>query len=189
VHLPGPHADGHGFDVGHAGGTDGASGHGGHAAGEDVAGSGRVSPLNMTAMMAFVAWFGGIGYLALNGWQLAVWLSLLLALAAGLVGWAVVFWFYSRVLLRSEGRMDPAEYRLEGTVARVTAPISAERIGEVQFARAGALRSESARSADASTIAPGTEVVIVRYERGMAYVQPWEAYVENQAPEGRQGGN
>jgi membrane protein implicated in regulation of membrane protease activity len=148
----------------------------------------QISPWNLTAITAFVAWFGGIGYLAMTAWQLAIGLSLLVAVVAGLAGWAVVSWFYARMAAGAEGRLDPADYQLEGTLARVTVPIGADRSGEIQFSRGGARRSEGARSVDGTAIPRGTEVVVVRYDRGIAYVQPWEAYVEPAAPEGRQGG-
>ena len=148
-----------------------------------------VSPWNLTALTAFVAWFGGAGYLALTAWQLGVWPSLLLALLGGLVGWAAVIWFYRRVLGRGAGRMDPADYQLEGVVARVSGAMSGDRVGEIRFKQSGALRSAGARSLDGAALAAGTEVVIVRYERGIAYVLPWDAYVESEAPKRRPGGS
>ena len=190
LHLPDLHG-GHGIHFGD--GADVASpSHGGHgvpsAGGWHGEAGAQVSPWNLTALTAFVAWFGGIGYLALTAWQLAIGLSLLAALVAGLVGWGVVYWFYARIAKGSEGRLDPAEYQLEGTVARVTVPIAGQRSGEIQFSRGGARRSEGARSVDGTAIPRGTEVVVVRYDRGIAYVQPWEAYIEPAAPDGRQGG-
>ena len=40
-----------------------------------------------------------------------------------------------------------------------------------------------ARSEDGSAIAKGTEVVVTRYEKGIAYVRPWEEFTES-APSG-----
>jgi hypothetical protein len=65
---------------------------------------------------------------------------------------------------------------MEGTVARVTIPIQDGRVGEIVFTREGARRSEGARSATGEPIARGTEVVIVRYDAGLAYVEPWATY-------------
>ena len=163
------HHDLHDLGLHLDGGHDPSAVAGGH--------DGGVSPLNLTALTAFVAWFGGIGYLALTNWQLAIGVSLALAVGAGLFGWGVVYLFLNRVLARGEGVMRPEDYRLEGTVARVTGPIRGGRIGEIQFTQAGARRSEGARSLDGADIERETEVVIVRYERGLAYVQPWEQFV------------
>jgi hypothetical protein len=65
---------------------------------------------------------------------------------------------------------------MEGTVARVTMAIRADSTGEIRFSRDGSRRSEGARSATGQPIEVGTEVVIVRYERGLAYVEPWASY-------------
>ena len=164
-------------------GSEGASaahvGQGGH-------GNAGASPWNAIGLTAFVAWFGGVCYLALAGWQLAAWTSLLLAAAAGLAGWWLVFLFFGRVLAKGEKSMDPDDYRLEGTVARVTVPIAAGRTGEIQYSKAGVRHSDGARSLDGAEIARGEEVVIVRYERGIAHVQPWRTFVEeDRAPIGR----
>ena len=166
----------HGLHGGH-----GAASHGGahalsHADGPQTPSA--ISPWNLTGLTAFIAWFGGVGYLALTGWELAAWISLLLAAVAGLAGWAIVYLFFNRILLKGERWMDPADYRLEGTVARVTVPIAAGRTGEIQYLLGGVRHSDGARSVDGSELARGAEVVVVRYERGIAYVQPWQKFLE-----------
>jgi membrane protein implicated in regulation of membrane protease activity len=183
-------ADGaHGGAVGgHAGGHDLGHGHAGGADPSESPANPGISPFNLTALTAFTAWFGGIGYLALTGWHAVAWLSLLLAVVAGLFGWAVVILFFQKVLLRDQADLDPRDFRLEGTVGRVTVPISAGRIGEIQFTMAGTLRSEGARGVDDKSIERGTEVVIARYERGIAYVEPWSQFVEEQVPHGTEEG-
>jgi membrane protein implicated in regulation of membrane protease activity len=138
----------------------------------------HVSPWNLTALAAFVAWFGGTGYLALTEWYLAAWMALLVAGLGGLIGWAVIYFFISKVLARGESRLDPADYLLEGTIAQVTQRIGEGRIGEIQYSKAGTRRSDGARSVDGSSLERGTEVVIVRYESGIAYVEPWQSFVE-----------
>jgi hypothetical protein len=42
------------------------------------------------------------------------------------------------------------------------------------FSQAGTRRAAPARSEDGVAIAKGIEVVVTRYERGIAYVRPWE---------------
>ena len=183
---------GHDAQVSHV--LDHGAAHGGdllgvHGAGElhggPTPGVSGISPMNVTALTAFVAWFGGVGYLALTGWALAAWAALLVAALAGAVGWAVVYLFLSRVLLKGEKCMDPADYRLEGTLARVTVPIVEGRIGEIQYNKGGVRRSDGARSADGVALERDTEVVIVRYDRGIAYVEPWQAFAGEQALEER----
>lgn len=138
---------------------------------------GGPSAVNLNTGTAFVAFFGGIGYVVYASLGLAAGISLLIAVAAGLVGGGLVFLFLAKVLYRGQRLLDPVEFRLEGTLARVTRPISADGIGEIAFSRDGTRRSEGARSATGRPIAVGTEVVIVRYERGIAHVEPWSSYV------------
>lgn len=177
-------ADTHG--IGHAAGGHNGAGHatsvdhGAHGGdGQNAQAKAGLNPLNLTCVMAFVAWFGGAGYLALNGLQLAVALSLVVAVLAGLVGWGLLYGFFVRVLLKPSSEMDPDAFRMEGTVARVTVPIHAGRSGEIQYSMGGSRRSDGARSLDGTEIARGTEVVVVRYEKGLAYVQPWATFVES----------
>ncbi|HMH15817.1 MAG TPA: hypothetical protein VK578_22140, partial [Edaphobacter sp.] len=48
------------------------------------------------------------------------------------------------------------------------------RIGEIIFSQTGARRAAAARSEDGISIERGTEVVVIRYERGIAYVRRWD---------------
>jgi len=205
-HLPGlPHGDagqGHMGDVGHGhmGGLDhghlGGPEHLGHAGGihgsadngattgEGAAGpsaahhAAGISPINVSTVMAFLTWFGGAGYI-LRAYA-GVWglVSLVAASLIGLAGGAVIFFFLARVLFPGQRFMDPADYRLEGTVAQVTVSIRPDVTGEIVYCKGGSRRSDGARSADGAAIEHGTEVVIVRYDRGIAYVEPWNSYVK-----------
>ena len=200
----GVHFGGHGVGAGHAvGGAHGGHAHFGGADGEtSFDRPAAMSPFNVTALTAFIAWFGGAGYLALTGWEAAAWVALAVAVGAGLAGWLAVQLFFTRVLLRADRSMDPADYRIEGTVARVSAALAPGRTGEIQYTLGGVRHSDGARSLDGTPIPRGAEVVIARYERGIAYVQPWATYVDDSpegdedrvpgesspAPEGRPGG-
>ena len=125
---------------------------------------------------AFLAFFGGSGWVLYSSAGLAPAVALIAATVIGVAGGAVVFLFLVKVLLASQRFMDPASSRMEGTVARVSMAIRADGTGEIVFSRDGARRSEGARSATGAPIEAGTEVVVVRYERGLAYVEPWASY-------------
>ena len=58
-----------------------------------------------------------------------------------------------------------------GVLGRVTSEIRPTGTGEIIFSQAGTRRAAAARSDDEATIAKGTEVVVTRYERGIAYVR------------------
>lgn len=163
-----------GLDAGHGlGHVDAPPGNGGasHAGGP--------SPFNLMSAMAFLTWFGGAGFVLYYFLAWAALLSLAAALLAGFAGGAIIFLVLARVVWPNQTVMRPDEYRLEGTIARVSVPIREGGVGEVVFSKGGTRRSEGARSLDGSPIARGTEVVILRYERGLAVVQPWPAYLSS----------
>jgi hypothetical protein len=195
-HQDGGHAlgDGHGHaelghsrgvhaDVLHHGGghlAHGAEGHGGHAPAEGAPrapGEGP-SPVNVNTATAFLAFFGGVGYVLYGTFGVGAAIALILSVLAGLGGGAVVFFFLVKILLAGQRYLDPADFRMEGSIAQVTRAIRPDGIGEIVFTRDGTRRSEGARSATGEAIPAGSEVVILRYEKGLAFVEPWTSYVE-----------
>jgi hypothetical protein len=59
----------------------------------------------------------------------------------------------------------------------VTVPIALGQTGEIVYTQGGSRHSDGARSAEGKPIEHGAEVVVVRYERGIAYVEPWGSFV------------
>ena len=170
--MPGP--AGHGAILGQSGGTGPATGH----AGSDITAPGFGLPLfNVTAVLAFLTWFGAAGYLLVRFTPWPLLLALVLAVVVGSAG-AVLIALFLRKLLEGERVMDPRDYRLEGTIAHVTVTIPEGGTGEIVFTKAGGRRSEAARSTTGRAIARETEVVILDYARGIARVEPWEDLVE-----------
>ena len=55
-----------------------------------------------------------------------------------------------------------------------TESAAADGIGEIIFSQTGARRASAARSDDGRAIERGAEVVVIRYERGVAYVRRWD---------------
>jgi hypothetical protein len=171
AHLPsasvpaahGPVTAGHGPVAGDArGATDGA-----HAQ------SGGVSPFNFVTLTAFLAWFGGTGYLLTRYSGLWVGFGLLASVTSGLVAACIVFLFLSKVLISEDENMDPADYEMVGVLGRVSSLIREGGTGEITYTQMGTRRVCGARSDNSSAIAKGTEVVVTRYEKGIAYVRLW----------------
>ena len=97
LHLHLPHV-GHGHKHGGAS-AHAHSGHGSHSAhaGHGASIHSAPSPFNVATLTAFLAWFGGAGYLLTRYadlWPLA---ALLLAIIVGCVGASVIFWFMAKV--------------------------------------------------------------------------------------------
>jgi hypothetical protein len=133
-----------------------------------------ISPINGFTLTAFLCWFGGAGYLLHHYSVFVAPVVLTLSVLSGLAGAALVFWFLASVLLPREHQMSTEETNMVGVVARVSGAIRDGGTGEILFSQSGARRSAPARSDDGLPIVKDTEVVVMRYERGIAYVQRWD---------------
>ncbi len=160
----------------------GGDGHGhgaGDGAGTDHPGSqhGVLGFLNVNSLLAFVAFFGGVGYLVRNslGWLTPI--ALMVGLVAGLAGAAAVIWFLRKVIAPSDKAMDPKDYELPGTLARVSSSIREGGTGEIVYEQQGYRQVSAARSVGGAAVARGVEVVIMETRAGIAYVQPWAELV------------
>jgi len=133
---------------------------------------------NPSSVLAFLTWFGAAGYVLERyvGWGLAGVLAG--ATAAGIAGWYLITRFLD-LILAGEREMHPEDYRLEGTIGRVSIPIPDGGTGEVVFTKGGVRRSEAARAL-AGPVPRGTEVVITRYANGFATVEPWSVLQDDQ---------
>lgn len=182
LHMP--HFHGHGMPhvgagpagAGHAGAgsAPGAPGHGAAATQSGhQAGRGAVSIFNPLTIAAFLAWFGGTGFLLSRYSALRVGIELSLSIVVGMVGGAIVFGFLSRVLMSEEENMEPSDYYMVGVLGKLCVPIRKGGTGELLYSQMGTRRVCGARSEDGSAIAKDAEVVVTRYEKGIAYVRLW----------------
>ncbi len=169
VHLHIPHG-------GHVAVPHGSAGT--HAAGAQNA---DLPFFNFATLTAFLAWFGGTGYLLTRYSSLVVSLVLLIAVAVGLVGSTIIFWFVAKLLLKHDRELDPADYERVGVLGRIISPVREGGTGEMIFSQEGTRHTCGARSEAGEALAKGTEVIITRYERGIAYVRRWEEMAEKKA--------
>lgn len=162
-----------GHDFGHGHGGD-LSAHGDAGAHGDTGAHGHaatVSPINFQTLVSFLMGFGGVGYIATRGGWGALLLVLLAATAGGLAtGWIVLK--FMRFLVRNERPMPPTSY--VGITGKLTLAIRENGTGEVVYEHVGTRQVLAARSADGRPIAKGEQVVVLRYEKGIAYVEPWQ---------------
>jgi hypothetical protein len=131
--------------------------------------------LSLPALLAFLTWFGAVGYV-LSRWGVPGVLAAVPAIAFGAAAWLLMTRLLA-MIRAGERVLDPADYRLPGTIGHLTVGIPEDGVGEVVFTKAGARRSEAARAADGRALARGAEVVITGYEHGIATVQPWDEFV------------
>jgi membrane protein implicated in regulation of membrane protease activity len=134
-----------------------------------------LSAVNGFTITAFLCWFGGAGYLLHHSGTFGASLVLLLAMISGIAGaallWAVLF----KLLLPRERVLNLEDTEMTGILAHVSDAIrGSNSVGEIIFSQTGARRAAAARSEDGTAIQRGTEVVVIRYERGIAYVRRWD---------------
>src|SRR5579884_295330 len=153
----------------------GAGAHVGHAAGAKTAvGGGQISPFNFFTFSVFLAWFGGTGYLLTHYYDVWFWSGLGFAILSGLAGGAVVYGFLSKILASRDENLDPADFEMVGVLGHIASPIREGGTGEIIYSQAGTRRVCGARSETGQAIAKGAEVVVTRYEGGIAYVRLWD---------------
>ena len=178
---------------GHVGGDSGGAGHvqighahvhlghadgnAAHPGGHNSAGSERgegVSFLNLSSLTIFVTWFGAIGFSLRLAGGLGLLLVVAFAVIGGVVGAYAVYLFLVKFLLKGQSKpMTARDTYMPGTIARVTSQINAGGAGEIVYVHLGTRRSCGAKATDGAEIPRGTQVVILRYEKGIAYVKPY----------------
>jgi hypothetical protein len=157
---------------------------GGHATHVHVAGhaaqggKSAISPVNGFTLAAFLGWFGGCGYLLERYGNLLTPIVLGAATIAGLTGAAILFWFMTKVLLPHERELTAEDTAVAGVLGRVSGPIREGGTGEIQFSQNGARCFAAARSEDGVAIPRNVEVVVMRYEQGIAWVRRWDEVAE-----------
>jgi hypothetical protein len=169
LHWHFPHfPHGHGTPHVHSPGRHAARAHSHH-----------ISPFNLMTFAAFMAWFGGAGYLLTRFSTVWVVLGAALAVLSGVIGASIIFLFLSRVLTSEEENLDPADFEMAGVLGRVSVSIRAGGTGEIIYSQAGTRRTCGARSENDTAIAKATEVMVTRYEKGIAYVRLWSEISED----------
>jgi hypothetical protein len=134
------------------------------------------SMINAAAITAFLTWFGGGGLLLerLTAWVLPLVVGG--AVAIGVSGGAVINSAIG-ALARRESLAESLS--MIGVIARTVIPIrEKDGTGEIVFTHAGTRRVAGARSESGRAIPKGTEVIVTRYEKGIAYVSLWDELKE-----------
>ena len=171
LHLPHMHLDGGGA----------------HAAGGAQVESGGISPFNFSSLMAFLAWFGGAGYLLTTVWHVWALMALGLAMMSGVTGGMIVFLFVAKVLMHGDYTLHESDYDPIGLLANVTSGIRAGGTGEIVYSVEGTRQVCGARSEDGTAIEKGTEVVITACANGIASVRRWDQMAEDAGVTSTQG--
>ena len=153
------------FLSGHHGGIHWKHGHHGHGP------RARLSPFNISAITAFLTWFGGAGLILDQVTPLGALPVGALSAIVGIAGGSVVNRFV-RSLVRSEKPLEAST--IIGKIAQVTSPIREGGTGEIVYSLHGTRHAEAARAESGAPVDKGVQVVIVRHEKGIAYVSTWD---------------
>jgi membrane protein implicated in regulation of membrane protease activity len=159
--------------------------HGGsHAVGGSTRGGAvhsgmHISWLNVSTILAFLAWFGGTGYLLTKYSHVVSLFVVLLATSAGLAAGWMVFRFLLKLVGPSDEPLQSEDRRIVGSLAKVSMTIRENGTGEVIFPLGGGRSCSGARSEDGVAIEKGAEVVIEKYEQGIAYVKRWDEFMKS----------
>lgn len=141
---------------------------------------GHLSALNGFTLPAFLCWFGGTGYLLHQYSPLYAPLGLLVAVMSGLLGAGLLYLTLFKFLLSKERVLSAEDTRMDGVVGRISDEIRVGGTGEILFSQADARHSAAARSESGAPIPRGTEVVVLRYVHGIAYVSPLDDLIRRQ---------
>jgi membrane protein implicated in regulation of membrane protease activity len=143
-----------------------------HLSAHDAQGDVGGLPVNASTVLAFLAWFGGVGYLAREGLGWPGIAAIVVGLVGGLAGAAIVAVFLVKVLRPHDQSLNPEDYRLPGVIARVASTIRPGGTGEVIYEQAGVRQVSAARAENGTAIGRGEEVVVLRSSHGIAIVEP-----------------
>jgi hypothetical protein len=76
--------------------------------------------------------------------------------------------------MRSDTEFEPEDPEMVGILGRLSISIRVGGTGEIVFTQGGTRHCTAARSEEGTAIAKSTEVVVTRFEKGIAYVRRWE---------------
>lgn len=141
------------------------------------------SHINLTSIVLFLTGFGLFGYILHNTLQLLALLTLALAGVSGVVITVLLLLLLNRLFGNSEGATIQDVSDRTGMLGKVSTTIQANSLGEVIYISPGGMRkSVPARSVDGRRLERDQEVVVINDQHGIAEVDTWEHFIEEQQP-------
>ncbi len=188
THAVGHHVDAHiGQHTGvHAHTSGHSTGHAQAHASDKTQTSGHnqswVTFLNPTSVLFFLLGFGFFGYVFHNIVGLEA--PLLVLLFAGLSGMIIallLLYMITRLFGNSESATEQDVSDRTGLLGKVSMTIQEGGLGEILYVSPGGMRkSIPARSSDGQRLERNQEVVVVSYQNGIAEVDTWEHFINEE---------
>ncbi len=134
--------------------------------------------INPMSIALFLLGFGFIGYVFHATGALALPLTLILATLAGIILAAVCLSLISRIFGDSEGATVQDVSDRTGLLGKVCITIPQNGLGEILYVSPGGMhKSIPARSVTGQRMERDQEVIVVNYHDGVAEVDTWEHFV------------
>ncbi len=148
-------------------------------------GSSLLSLLNPTTIVLFLLGFGFFGYVFHNITDWFIPLALLGAAIGGIVITALLLALLTRLFGDSEGETIQDVSDRVGLIGKVSMTIREDGLGEIIYVSPGGMRkSIAARSVGGQRLERDQEVVVINYEHGIAEVDTWEHFLEQEQEQG-----
>ncbi|HLZ60775.1 MAG TPA: hypothetical protein VKR06_27830 [Ktedonosporobacter sp.] len=183
------HVGGH-HVVAHAGHAAHPVSHAGHSTTQGGQGAtnnlswvfGYINPMTLAL---FLTGFGFLGYVFHNNTALALPFTLILAGVSGFIIASVLLALLNRVFGDSEGETVQDVADRTGLLGKVSLTIQENSLGEILYVSPGGMRkSVPARSIDGRRLERDQEVVVVNYQKGIAEVDTWDHFINQEESEG-----
>ncbi|HTI13400.1 MAG TPA: hypothetical protein VL461_02370 [Dictyobacter sp.] len=137
--------------------------------------------LNPNTFVFFLLGFGFFGYLLHNTTDFVLPLIILLAAVGGVVISALLLAFIARIFGNSEAATIQDVSDRTGLIGKVSVTIQPDSLGEILYVSPGGMRkSIPAKSTGGRRLERDQEVVVVNYHRGIAEVDTWEHFVNQE---------
>lgn len=183
IHLPaiGSHAaSAHGGTI-HVAGHTTTSGHALQNQGSDSEGFSIFAILNPLTIALFLIGFGFFGFVFYATTALALPTIFLIAALGGLVIATLMLMLLNRIFGGAETTTVQDVSDRTGLLGKVNVTIPQNSIGEIIYISPGGMRkSIPARSVTGQRLERDQEVVVVNYQRGVAEVDTWDHFVNQE---------
>lgn len=148
-----------------------------------------LSYLNPMSLALFLLGFGFLGYIFHNAMaSLAFQFTFAIASMGGIILALVFLTLLSRIFGDSEGSTVQDVSDRTGLLGKVSMTIPQNGLGEITYLSPGGMRkSVPARSLDGQRLERDQEVVVVNYQNGIAEVDDWEHFVNQEGTDITEG--
>lgn len=135
-------------------------------------------------IVLFLVGFGLFGYILHNATTIELPLILVLSAICGLVVAVIFLFLLSRIFRDSEGATVQDVSDRTGLLGKVSITVPEKGLGEILYISPGGMRkSVPARSVDGRRLEREQEVVVVTYQNGVAEVDTWEHFINQEDDE------